>query len=163
MQCCNYARGSCHTSHSITMPRVENAVFEGLEQAIKEKQFTITPAPKKKTDAPVIDYDKLIALEERKLLRAKESYLAEIDTLEQYKENKTEITKRIEELKAKQNKEVVQEIDVDAFAKKVIGIVEFCKREDVTASAKNEALHTILEKVVYEKAKNNLALYFHDI
>ena len=29
--------------------------------------------------------------------------------------------------------------------------------------AKNEALHTIIEKVVYEKAKGNLAIYFHDI
>lgn len=163
MQCCNYAKGSCHTSHSITMPRVETAVFEGLQQAVENKQFTISPTPKKKADAPSVDYDKLIAVEERKLKRAKDSYLAEIDTLEQYKENKTEITQRIEELKAKQSKEVIQEIDIDAFAKKVIGIVEFCKREDVTASAKNKALHTILEKVVYEKANNNLAIYFHDI
>ena len=163
MQCCNYARASCHVSHSVTMPKVENALFEGLEQAVKNKQFTINPTPKKKTQAPAVDYDKLIALEERKLARAKESYLAEIDTLEQYKENKTEITKRIEELKAKRDKDTIQEIDIDAFTKKVVGIIDFCKREDVTASAKNEALHTILEKVVYEKAKNNLAIYFHDI
>ena len=163
LQCCNYARASCHTSHSITMPRIENGVFEGLEQAVKNQKFTINPTPKKKADAPSIDYDKLIAVEERKLKRAKDSYLAEIDTLEQYKENKTEITQRIEELKAKRDKDTVQEIDVNAFAKKVIGILEFCKREDVTASAKNEALHTILEKVVYEKANNNLAIYFHDI
>ena len=163
LQCCNYARASCHTSHSITMPRVENAVFEGLQLAVENKQFTINPTPKKKADAPSVDYDKLIAVEERKLKRAKDSYLAEIDTLEQYKENKTEITQRIEELKAKRNKDVYQEIDVDAFTKKVIGIVEFCKREDITASAKNEALHTIIEKIVYEKANNNLAIFFHDI
>lgn len=163
MQCCNYAKGSCHTSHSITMQRMENAVFEGLQQAVKNKQFTISPTAKKKTQAPSVDYDKLIALEERKLLRAKESYLAEIDTIEQYKENKTEITKRIEDLKAMRDKEVIQEIDVDVFAKKVMGVVEFCKREDVTASAKNEALRNIIEKVVYEKANNNLALYFHNI
>lgn len=163
LQCCKYAHGKCHTSHSIVMPRIENAVFEGLQQAVENKQFTINPTPKKKADAPSIDYDKLIAVEERKLKRAKDSYLAEIDTLEQYKENKTEITQRIEELKAKRDKDVYQEIDVDAFTKKVIGIVDFCKREDVTVSAKNEALHTIIEKVVYEKANNNLAIYFHDI
>ena len=163
LQCCKYAHGKCHTSHSIVMPRIEDAVFEGLQQAVENKQFTINPTPKKKADAPSVDYDKLIAVEERKLKRAKDSYLAEIDTLEQYKENKTEITQRIEELKAKRNKDVYQEIDVDAFTKKVIGIVEFCKREDVTASAKNEALHTIIEKIVYEKANNNLAIYFHDI
>lgn len=163
LQCCKYAHGKCHTSHSIVMPRIENAVFEGLQQAVENKQFTINPTPKKKADAPTVDYDKLIAVEERKLKRAKDSYLAEIDTIEQYKENKTEITQRIEELKAKRDKDVYQEIDVDAFTKKVIGIVDFCKREDVTASAKNEALHTIIEKIVYEKANNNLAIFFHDI
>ena len=163
MQCCSYSRGSCHTSHSVTMPRVESALFEGLQQAVENKQFTINPTPKKKSEQPSVDYDKLIAVEERKLERAKQSYLAEVDTLEQYKENKTEITKRIEMLKAKRDEEVYTKIDVNVFAEKVSGIVEFCKRDDVTESAKNEALHTIIEKIVFEKAEGNLAIYFHDI
>lgn len=165
MQCCNYSRGSCHTSHSITMPRVEEAFIQGLEQAIKDKQFTIAPKPKKKSDAPAIDYDKLIAIEERKLERAKEAYLSEIDSIEQYKQNKADITKRIEDLIARRDKEQSNnaEIDIDAFAQKVAGIVEFCKRDDVTEAAKNEALHTIIEKIVFEKAKGNLAIYFLDI
>lgn len=95
--------------------------------------------------------------------RAKDAYLAEIDTIEQYKQNKTEITERIEKLKAKQSEETTQEVDIDAFTEKVINIVDFCKRDDVTESAKNEALHTIIEKIVYEKAKGNLAIYFHDM
>ena len=163
MQCCNYSKGKCHTSHSITMPKIESAFFQILQQAAENQQFTINPTPKKKSELPSVDYDKLIAIEERKLERAKQAFLAEIDTLEQYKENKTEITKRIDELKAKRDKEVYKEIDVNAFAKKVLGIVEFCKREDVTDEAKNEALHTIIEKIVYEKAEDNLAIYFHDI
>ena len=163
LQCCNYSHGSCHTSHSITMPKIEDALFKGLQYAIETKQFTINPTPKKKAEVPSVDYDKLIAIEERKLERAKQAFLAEIDTLEQYKENKAEITKRIDELKAKRDKEVYKEIDVNAFAKKVTEIVEFCKREDVTDEAKNEALHTIIEKIVFEKAKGNLAIYFHDI
>ena len=162
MQCCNYTKGRCTTSHSVTIPRVETALFQGLQQAIEDKQFNITPTPKKNIDLPTVNYDKLIAVEERKLERAKQSYLAEVDTLEQYKENKTEITKRIDELKARRDKEVYKEIDVNAFAKKVTGIVEFCKRKDVTETAKNEALHTIIEKIVYEKANGNLAIYFHD-
>ena len=163
LQCCNYSKGSCTTSHSVTIPKVETALFQGLQQAIEDKQFTINPTPKKKSELPSVDYDKLIAIEERKLERAKQSYLAEVDTLEQYKENKTEITKRIDDLKAKRDAEVYKEIDVNAFAKKVTNIVEFCKRDDVTETAKNEALRTIIEKIVYEKAKGNLAIYFHDI
>lgn len=163
MQCCNYSRGKCHTSHSITMPRIESAFMEGLKQALGAKQFTINPKAPKKSAPNQVDYDKLIAVEERRLARAKEAYLAEIDTIEQYAQNKKEITERIEDLKKRQSKEVFQEIDTDTFAKKVAGIVELIERDDVTDSAKNEALHTIIEKVVYEKAKGNLAIYFHDI
>ena len=126
------------------------------------KQFTITPNKPKKSDPTSIDFDKLIAVEERRLARAKEAYLNEIDTIEQYKQNKEQITKRIEELKEKKNgAEPTVTIDTAAYAKKVAEVIEFIKREDVTPQAKNEALRTIIEKVVYEKAKNNLAIYFH--
>ena len=162
MQCCNYARASCHTSHSITVPKLETAFIQGLKQAIKDKEFNITPV-KKKTDTPTIDYDKLIAIEEKMLVRAKAAYLAEVDTIEQYAQNKAEITERIENLKAKRDTEVYQEFDANVFSKKVSGIVKFIERDDVTEEAKNEALHTIIEKVVFEKAKGNLAIYFHEI
>jgi DNA invertase Pin-like site-specific DNA recombinase len=162
LQCCNYSRGSCQTSHSITVPRIETYFINGLEQAVADKQFTIAPAQKPRKESQPTDYDKLIAVEERRLSRAREAYLNEIDTIEQYAQNKKEITERIDDLKARKEKETFKEIDVDAFSKKVAGVVEFIERDDVTDTAKNEALHTIIEKVVFEKAQGNLAIYFHD-
>ena len=162
LQCCNYSRGSCTVSHSVVVPKVENALIEGLEQMIETKQFTIVPKAPKKTENAPVDYDKLIAIEERKLERAKQAFLAEIDTIEQYGQNKKEITERINGLIAKRDEEAPsKEVDLDAYAKKVSEIVEFIK-SDATEKAKNEVLHTILEKVVYEKANGNLALYFHE-
>ena len=163
MQCCHYSKGKCHTSHSITMPRLEASFKEGLRKAVKEKEFTINPKTPKKSAQSSVDYDKLIAVEERRLARAKEAYLAEIDTIEQYGKNKKEITERIADLQARQNKETKQEINVDAFTKKVTGVLKFIERDDVTDEVKNEALRTVIEKVVYEKAKGNLAIYFRDI
>lgn len=164
MQCCNYSRGSCTISHSITIQKIESAFMEGLKKALKKKKFDVDPQAPKKIAAPnQVDYDKLIAVEERRLARAKEAFLAEIDTLEQYGQNKKEITIRIEELIAMRDKDTSHEIDVNAFAKKVAGVVEYIERDDITEQAKNEALHTIIEKVVYQKAKNNLAIYFHDL
>ena len=163
LQCCNYSRGSCRTSHSVNVPVIEAAFVEGLKQALGDKAFNITPNKPKKSDPNQIDFDKLIAVEERRLARAKEAYLAEIDTIEQYAQNKKEITERIDDLKARRDKNVAKEVDIDAFADKVAGIVEFIEREDVSASAKNEALHNIIEKIVFEKAKGNLAIYFHDL
>lgn len=163
LQCCNYQRGSCHTAHGITLPKIEAAFIEGLEQALGAKQFTMSPKKPKKADPTVIDYDGLIAVEERRLKRAKDAYLAEIDTIEQYAQNKKDITERIENLIARRDKDVQKEINIDDFTEKVSGIVDFIKRDDVTASAKNEALRTIIEKIVYDKPNSHLAIYFHDL
>lgn len=163
LQCCNYSRGSCHTSHAITIPRIEEAFIAGLKQIIAEKQFVMAPDAPKKLPADAIDYDKLIATEERRLERAKSAFLAEIDTIEQYAASKKEIETRIENLKAKKNAESKSEFNVNKFTKKAIGIVKYIEKKNVTPAEKNEALRSIINKVVYEKADNNLAIYFHDL
>lgn len=161
LQCCSYAKGVCKTSHNVTIPKIEEAFIDGLREAVKTKQFTIVPKEPKKADPNAVDYGKLIAAEERRLERAREAYLAEIDTIEQYKKNKKEITARIDDLRARQSKDTTAEVDMDVFAEKVLTVLEMLEREDVSATAKNEALHTIIEKIVFEKANNNLAIYFH--
>ena len=163
LQCHNYSKGSCHTSHSIIIPRIEEAFKEGLRRAVEDKQFDIIATRPKKSDPTFIDYDKLIEVEERRLARAREAYLAEIDTIEQYAQNKKSITERIEDLKLKRDRQNVENIDIDSFTDKVAGVLEFIERDDVAPSAKNEALRTIIETIIYEKAKGNLAIYFHDI
>ena len=165
LQCCNYSRGACQTSHSITLTKIEAAFIQGLEETIRTDNFTIVPRQTQKNkSAEAPDYDKLIALEERRLQRAKEAYLAEIDTIEQYKKNKEEITAKISELNEKKNgTEPTKIIDTAVYATKVSEVLEIIKREDVTPQGKNEALRALIEKVVFEKAKGNLAIYFHEI
>lgn len=163
LQCHNYSRGTCHTSHSITMRKIESAFKEGLRQAIGDKKFTLVASKPKNSEPKSVDYDKLIEVEQRRLARAKEAYLAEIDTIEQYAQNKKEITERIDGLKAKRDKQIVADVDVNAFTNKVLGVLEFIERDDVTEGAKNEALHSIIETIIYEKAKGNLAIIFHDL
>ena len=162
LQCCNYSRGSCHTSHSITIPKIEQAVKKALDTAITTKRFEVAIPEKKASDTTTVDYDKLIALEERRLERAKAAYLAEVDSIEQYAQNKKEISARIEGLKAQRNKVNTRSFDINAFAKKAAMIAKFIDRTDVSESAKNEQLRTIIDKIIFEKAKGNVAVYFHD-
>ena len=163
LQCHNYSRGQCRVSHSVTMPKLEEALITGLEMAIGEKQFNILPEKPKKAAPTEIDYDKLIEVEKRRLARAREAYLAEIDTIEVYKRHKIETEARIKELEEKRDKGNVAKIDIDVYTKKVAGILDLIKSDEVSPEAKNEALHTIIETIVFDKANNNLAIYFHDI
>lgn len=163
MQCCNYSRGQCHTSHSVVVPRIEDAIIEGLKTAIDTKLFTMSPE-KKKSQAPKgPDFEKLIGFEEKKLARVREAYLAEIDSIEQYAQNKKEIEQRIADLIALRDKEKPkQEPNLDAYAKKVSDVVSFIENPNVSLQAKNEALRTIIDKVVYNKPSEKVQIFFYD-
>lgn len=165
LQCGNYARGTCSVSHGVVVSRLEEAFIEGLEKAIDEKSFNIIPMQPKssKEDSSAPDFQKLIAIEERKLQRAKEAYLAEIDSLEQYSKNKADILARIDFLKAKSASEPPKTINLKAFASKALTVLKFIKSKSATPKAKNEALRTIINKVVYSKPTETLDIFFHDI
>ena len=162
LQCCNYNRGRCHTSHSVSVPRIESAILDGLRQAVETQRFTISPERKQDVEKAVPDYAKLIATEEKKLERAKSAYLAEIDTLEEYKQNKADIERRIAEIIEERDKDAPQAmLDTSVFTKKVVGVLEYLENDQVSLEAKNEALRTIVDKIVYDKATENVAIYFY--
>lgn len=161
LQCCNYAKASCAVSHSVTLPKLEKAFMDGLQEAIDTNTFAIVPTKEKGKASDGPDYNKLIAAEERKLERAKEAYLAEIDTLEVYAKHKKSITARIEQLQAQRDsKEPPTVANPALYAEQVQAVLDFIKCDDHPAKAKNEAIRTIVDHIVYEKSKRNIALYF---
>ena len=160
LRCCNYNRGRCHTANGVLSTKLENSVIEGLRQAIGSNTFTISPERKKvETNTP--DYDRLIVLEERRMERSKQAYLNEIDTLEQYAENKKEIEARIAELTSLKEAATVP-TNYSVLKERAMDVLDFLTRDDVSPEAKNEALRTIIDKIIYDKANNTVALYFYD-
>ena len=149
MQCHNYARGSCSTSHSLSIAKANKAVISALETAVSTLQFNIEPA-ESKVDSPAIDFDKLIKSEELKLRKIKEAYMSGIDTLEEYQQCKAEILDTINRLENEKKEQTPKETTVDnkIFAKKVVSVLDFIKSPDVTEQAKNEALRSIISKII---------------
>jgi hypothetical protein len=161
LQCCSYLHGACHTSHSIILPKIESAVIDGIRQAVGAQSFTMLPRKPQQTERKGVDYDKLIALEERRLERAKEAYLAGVDTIEQYAAAKEEITSKVAELTAMRERDnAPQSLDKAAYAEKVAGVLEIIASEEIAPEAKNEALRTVVEKIVYNKPEERVEIYF---
>ena len=44
MQCHNYAKGKCQTSHSLSIKKANTALISALEQAVKTMEFNFAPA-----------------------------------------------------------------------------------------------------------------------
>ena len=161
MQCCNYNRGACHTSHSVVIRKLEAAIIGGLRQAVGSQSFAMLPHKPQQTMRNGVDYDKLIALEERRMDRAKDAYLAGVDTIEQYAAAKDEITSKIAELTAMRERDnAPQSLDVASYAEKVAGVLEIITDEGIAPEAKNEALRTVVEKIVYNKPEERVEIYF---
>jgi hypothetical protein len=119
------------------------------------------PRKPQQTERKGVDYDKLIALEERRLERAKDAYLAGVDTIEQYAAAKDEITSKIAELSAMRERDnAPQSLDKAAYAEKVAGVLEIIASEEIAPEAKNEALRTVVEKIVYNKPEERVEIYF---
>ena len=160
LQCCNYNRGSCSTSHSIIVTRLEKAVMDGLKYAVTKKRFNVNP-DRKSTPKESVDYGRLISNETKKLERSKQAYLNGVDTLEQYAETKKEIEEKIAKLRALRDAELLPStFDSDAYAKKVMAVLEYVSQEGITPQEKNEALRTIIDRVIYDKASESIDINF---
>ena len=162
MQCHNYARGSCKLSHSLSIAKANKAVISALETAVSTFQFNVEPAASK-VESPAVDYDKLIKSEELKLKKIKEAYMSGIDTIEEYQQCKAEILDTINQLKNDKKEQTISngKFDAEEFAKKVIAVLEFITTPDVSEKEKNEALRSIISKIIYVKPENRLDVIFY--
>lgn len=158
IQCHNFARGTCKVSHYISLTKINKAVLEALETSIEHMSFNIKPqAQLSASNGP--DINKLIANEMKKLERVKSAYENGIDTLEEYKANKTKIQQTIKKLQAEcpQPKE---KFDKKAYVKKVSSVLDILK-SDVSEKAKNEALRTIIDHIILHRPDTSIDIVFY--
>ncbi len=160
LQCHSYGRGTCKTSHSITVKKANAAVIAYLENAVITNEFNIAENRMPRTGLPGSDYKKLIENEKAKLNRIKLAYQNGIDTLEEYKLNKAKITEsiaRLEEAAAAS----VPRINKKEYREQVIDVLKTVRNKNQPEHIKNAALRTIIEHIVFNKSKNSFEVYFY--
>lgn len=163
MQCCKYSKGTCNVSHSIPYETAVNKVISHIDEDFKTQKLKVVykSAPSSEEYNYFVD---LIKKEEKKLERVKQAYENEIDTLEEYKQNKKRITKTIENLKIRLNKTVPKN-DVKNLTQKLIekhkNAIAQLHDETLSASEKNKIMRTFVDKIIFEKATKNLDFYYY--
>lgn len=148
LQCNAYSKGTCKTSHYISISKINKAVLDAITMDLKTDNFNITIQPPNKPNTTQNDlvYN-LIAKEENKLKRIKDAYLNGIDSIEEYKANKQQITKTIEELKKQIISEPVENVDIKKAVKESLKILDSNNKEN----DKNLALRKIIDKIVFDR------------
>lgn len=160
VQCHQYNKGrDCTVSHCISIKKVDETVVAALQDCVKNCRFNIEP--REERQAVATDYAAMIKREQTKLDRAKEAYLAGIDTVDEYKANKADITKAISAIEKQRSETVAKKIDIKEFSKKVEEVLSVVTDAAQSTDAKNKALRSILSKVVFNKPSGTFSLFFY--
>ena len=165
-QCHQYCKGRCHVSHSITISRLNAAFIECLEESLKMDNLNIDYKSPKPTPSPADkSFDKLIALEERKLARVREAYESGIDSLEEYQQNKKRITEAIQRIEAERqasspNTAETHAERVRALKSSIQDVLTSIKSPDLPESAKRDLICDVVSHIVFDRPNSTLSIYF---
>ena len=147
---------------SVKVKVAADFVLDQLQQIYDSPEMvctlkTVTPQP-----ANRIDYDGEIKKLHGQLTRAKKAYMEEIDTLEEYRENKTRLTAAIEEMEAQKNAAAAGVIQFDpaAFQEKCLSALSVLQ-SDVDTEKKVAVSHNLIEKIDCDNINKVLTIYFY--
>ena len=165
--CYGYSKGKCLAKNSISSLKLAPAILQSLKDVLNNQQLSfryIQPEPETAPDLSDILLDQLKRIDE-KLDRIKEAYRNGVDSLEEYKENKV-LVQNEKQLLEKQLAELpAQDSDSEqaesALLDRVKNVYEIVNSESVDDVTKNEILKSIIEKIVYNKEKDTLEVYYY--
>lgn len=163
LQCYKYTHGKCDVSHCINLTSINSLVINDLHKAFINDDIKIICRPKA-DETLTKDISELIKREQEKLLRVKEAYENGIDTIDEYRVNKQVITSRIDELIAEQEEintkpVMCQKEMVDTIRSKLHGVLKVLK-SDTTETSKNQALHEIIDRIVFNRTKSEIRIFY---
>ncbi|MCD8149119.1 MAG: recombinase family protein [Clostridiales bacterium] len=167
MRCLRRTQGLCDVWNRITIPRLEEAVCEGLELTFRSCSFehirkTIRALP---VDTEAILRGQLDELE-KKERRIRKAYMDGIDSLAEYKENRQLIDRQRAELSARlasfsgSPPDELTQVDRLQMVSNIGHVLEILKDEEAEMLKKADAIRSIYEKVTYDKAAEKLTFYF---
>ena len=135
-----------------------------LKEIVRTDGYVFSPSALPKLEIRR-DWDKLIAAEEGKLSRARDAYLEGVFQMDEYDAAKKAVQANIAKLKRRRDAEregsgEEHTVDIAAYHNKVMAALEIVEDASVDIQARNEALRSILEKIVFNKPQGNFDFYF---
>lgn len=167
-KCYKRVKGQCTTNPiaSITVSNAEKSVLEGLHNIIENKRLEkLEKLPAAETDPSQNIRDRIDYLS-KCIDRLRQSYLAGIDTIEEYRENRLQIKKEIDALEKK-----LTDIKATAAAPQPVSLEQFenvyeylSSQESTpdTVEKKAEAIRSIIDHIVYHKDTDTMEFFFID-
>ncbi len=159
-QCMNYSKGKCPVSHYITYRRAGEAVCQAFQVFIETGNFHYTVIHKQDSEGIALLQEKLAKLSTKEK-RAKDAYLAGIDTLEEYGENRKRLAAERENLQAAIDKLTAENETRDRHEemfKRIRNVYDVIS-SDADNITKENAIRSVVERIIYNKSSEHMDVF----
>ena len=170
MVCGGYIKGKCLNRNSAPTEYLRSSLLCQLENDSSDSaKINILRTSSAKTKSE-LSIDRLIKAQKALLIkqqRAKQAYLSGIDTIEEYKKNKEEISielKGLEKEISKLERAAENERSIDEellFKKQIAKTVSILKNPDQPMDKKIAAIHQIVDHCIYDKNRDHLSVFYY--
>lgn len=164
--CWKYAKGYHKETSGISEKDLINGVLRYFDKLLAGAEFSFTYLPPSPEESEV-DEQRYYKIELEKLTlreqRIKYAYESGVDTLEEYKENKTRLLaerKRFQELLA-HTKEEPPKMTKEKYLSKVQTVRDIIKNEEIDYETKGIFIRSIVKEIIYDKKKNTLTFHLY--
>lgn len=130
--------------------------MDSLKTMKGNEQLVLTKSPKHQQDTSVLAEQ--IKLIKKKINRAKDAYINGIDTIEEYKENKSRLETQLHELENTYREKIPAPTIVTT--EKIRNVYEFILTSQ-NMTDKAAALRDIVNYIVYDKKTDSMKFYMH--
>ena len=163
-QCWAYSKGMCRESHSILVPKAEEAVIDGLTQLLSSDnlQYTVVhqayPSDKKQ------ELQRILSRLDERERRAKDAYLNGIDSLTEYKDMKMQIQGERNRILAELDSLSTEVSGTRAndnllMIQNVQSALTVLTDPDADYTKKGLAVRGIVDKIVYDRKNTSFDFY----
>lgn len=168
-QCWKYSKGLHPGSCSITVRRLEESILNSIDETLRsgELHYEYQSSSQKKEEQESEFLRSALARLEVKERRIREAYINEIDTLEDYRQNKELLRQEREHLEEQaarlqarqpaqaspQNKARLLEQLQQAY--------DLLKNPEIDYEQKGRALRKVVKRIVYDRSQDSLTFHYY--
>ncbi len=166
-QCYGVTKGKCAVSHQISEKKLVPLVLEGIEKVIATGDVRFQVLSQTESTEHNDNEILLARLEEvlKKEERIKQAYRDGIDTIEEYRENKEILFRERNEIQMKLDTltpiSVEEDNTEEIMLDKIHNVYQLITNKDIPMNIKNDALKSIMEKIVFDREGETLDMYFY--
>jgi hypothetical protein len=154
-----YSHGTCKPSHFIKAAKIEGVIQAALEQITQTGSFRETPPCLEENRIRIEALEANLSNLRRSLTRARVAYLHGVDSLEDYIQSKRTFAVEIKNQTAKW-KELNIEMQCQTRAQRKCSSVTEVLKCDISNLAKNKALSSIIDRIVFFRPEEKIIIYF---